>query len=295
LNRSTYQEGAHAAEVLRRAVGVVPQVERRITPRGSVAAFYWRTPRLTHYELEASDEVILALHTGGSRSVRTRTPRGWSDWTSAPGQLHIIPDRHAAAFKPDGRLEFVSLHFGADRLASLIGAGSKSSSSALPFRFAFDDPFARSCVRALCSELHDPKELGTLFTDSLTDTLCLHLLRSSAALLPAQAPMPSRIARARDRIQASVATGVSLQDLAMEAGMSRFHFAREFREITGEPPHRYLTRCRIEQAKRLLRSRDASVADIALQVGYSSQSHFTAAFRSHLGRTPLQYRAAPED
>lgn len=294
MSRSTYQEGAHAAEVLRRAVGVVPQVERRATPRGSLAAFYWRTPRLTHYELEASDEAILALHTGGSRTVRTRTPDGWSDWTSAPGQLHIIPDRHAAAFKPDGRLEFVTLHFGADRLANLIGSGSKPSLS-LPFRFAFDDPFARSCVRALCEELRDPKELGTLFTDSLTDTLCLHLLRTSAALVPAQAPMPSRIARARDRIQASIATGVSLQELASEAGMSRFHFAREFRTVTGEPPHRYLTRCRIEQAKLLLKSRDSSVADIALQVGYSSQSHFTAAFRGHLGRTPLQYRASPED
>lgn len=293
MNQSACLEGAHAADVLRRAVGVVPQVQRRATQRGSLAAFYWRTPRLSHYELDASDEIILALHTGGSRTVRTRIPGGWSDWTSAPGQMHIIPARHAAAFKPDGRLEFVTLHFGADRLANLIGSDA-ARTALLPFRFAFDDAFARSCVRSLCDELRDPREHGTLFVDSLTDTLCLHLLRSSVDLTLSQAPMPSRIARARDRIEASIASGISLQELAVEAGMSRFHFAREFRDATGEPPHRYLTRCRIEHAKTLLRKRDLPLVEVSLSVGYSSQSHFTAAFRSHVGRTPLKYRAAPD-
>ena len=294
MNLSTQPARTSASEVLRRAVGVTPKVQRCATPRGSLDAYYWRTPWLSNYELESSDEIILALHTGGSRTVRTRTPGGWSNWTSGPGQLHIIPARHSAAFKPDGKLEFVTLHFGTERLANLLGRQANRTVT-LPFRFAFDDPFANACIRTLCEELRRPSEHGSLFVESLSDTLCLHLLRTSPPPEEHSAPMPSRIARARERIEASVATGISLEELASDAGTSRFHFARLFRDAVGEPPHRYLTRCRIEQAKKLLRRSELTLADIALSVGYSSQSHFTAAFRGLLGRTPRQFRASSHD
>ena len=294
MNPSACLGAAHAADTLRKAVGVPPVVQSRKTERGSLAAFYWRTPWLSTYELERADEVILALHTGGSRTVRTRTRTGWSEWASAPGQLHVIPAGHHAAFKPDGRLEFVTLHFQWERLRDLIGA-DRARGISLPFRFAFDDPFARGCIRTLCEELRHPSEYGSLFVDSLSDTLWLHLLRSAGICDEQAAPAPAGIARARKKIEASIADGVSLDDLAAEAGMSRFYFARAFRDAVGEPPHRYLTHCRIERAKELLRRKDLSLAEVALTVGYSNQSHFSAAFRGLLGRTPRQFRVAPDD
>lgn len=291
----SYPAGATpAAEALCRAVGVSPRVQGRVTPRGTLDAFYWRTPWLSNYELEQSDEVILALHTGGSRTVRTLTQKGWSDWMSAPGQLHVIPAKHRASFKPDGRLEFVTLHFGQDRLDNLIRC-EKGLPISPSFRFAFDDAFARSCVRTLCEELRQPREFGSLFVDSLADALFLHLLRLPADRHERTAVLPRRISRACEKIEASIAHGVSLEALATEAGMSRFHFARAFREAVGEPPHRYLTRCRIERAKTLLRNQELPLAEIALIVGYSSQSHFTTAFRSLLNCTPRQFRASRGD
>ena len=289
-----YDGSAPASNTLRKAVGVSPLVQNIDTERGSLAAFYWHTPWLTSYELERSDEVILSLHTGGSRTVRTRTKTGWSDLVSTPGRMAIIPAGQLYAFKPDGRLEFVTLHFRLEQIGELIGV-DKAQAASLPFRFAFDDPFARACVRKLCEELRSMGEHGSLFIDSLSDALWLHLLRSSGDCDERVLNAPVGISRARDKIEASIASGVSLADLAEEAGMSRFYFVRAFHDAVGEPPHRYLTRCRIERAKELLRRKDMALVDIALSVGYSSQSHFSAAFRSLVGRTPRQFRVAPDD
>lgn len=281
-----------AAEALRRATGVAPRVNSRQTERGALNAFYWRTPWLSSYDLDNADEVILALHTGGSRCVRTRVKNGWSDWSSAPGQLHVIPARHTATFKPDGRLEFVSLHFSRERLAKLIGRES-ASSTCLPFRFAFDDAFARNCVTTICDELRDPREHGSLLVDSLMDALWCHLLRGEPARERDVRSIPNGIARARDRIEESLADGVTLDELAAEAGISRYYFARAFRDAVGEPPHKYLTRRRIEKAKSLLLSSDMDLSELALSVGFSSQSHFSSAFRKMVGQSPRQYRVGP--
>jgi AraC family transcriptional regulator len=98
------------------------------------------------------------------------------------------------------------------------------------------------------------------------------------------------IARICERIEESLGNGVSLDELAREAGSSRFRFARAFREATGLPPHRYLTLRRIERAKELLLGTDQSLIEIALATGFGSQSHFTASFREAVGVTPKRYR-----
>ena len=281
-----------AAEALRKAIGVAPLVRSRQTTRGALNAFYWRTPWLGSYDLNNADEVILALHTGGSRSVRTRVKNGWSDWSSTPGQLHVIPARHTATFKPDGRLEFVSLHFSRERLADLIG-NEKASTASLPFRFAFDDAFARNCVTTICDELRDPREHGSLLVDSLMDALWCHLLRSDLKTQIYTPSIPSGIARAKERIEESLTDGVALDELAQDAGISRFYFARAFRDAVGEPPHKYLTRRRIEKAKKLLLSSDTALSELALSVGFSSQSHFSSVFRKLVGQSPRQYRINP--
>jgi AraC family transcriptional regulator len=284
---------APAVEVLRKAVGVAPEIQgNKAGGTAAASAYVWRTPRLSTYELGSADEVILALHTGGSRNVRTRVRGGWSDDISLPGHLHLIPNGVATAYKPEGWLEFASIHFSRDRLGAL--AERDGSKILVPHRFAFHDQFASGCISALFDELRAPREFGSLFVDSLLDALSLHLMRPSA-------PVPSRIEaretlspgilnRVRDRIDASLESGISLDELAAEAGLSRFHFARAFRDATGQPPHGYLTQCRIERAKALLLNTELSLADIALAVGFSSQSHFSTTFRGRVGQTPRSFR-----
>jgi len=91
-------------------------------------------------------------------------------------------------------------------------------------------------------------------------------------------------------IEERVADDIPLATLAELARLSPYHFSRSFKHSFGMPPHRYHANRRIEQAKRLLANRELSVTAIALDVGFSETSTFTAAFHKLTGQTPSRYR-----
>jgi AraC family transcriptional regulator len=91
-------------------------------------------------------------------------------------------------------------------------------------------------------------------------------------------------------IEEHVADDIPLATLAELARLSPFHFCRSFKEAFGMPPCRYHANRRIERAKQLLTNRELSVMAIALDVGFSDTSTFTAAFHRLTGQTPSRYR-----
>src|ERR1700682_2852356 len=91
-------------------------------------------------------------------------------------------------------------------------------------------------------------------------------------------------------IEEHVADDIPLATLAEMARLSPFHFCRSFKRSFGMPPHRYHANRRIERAKQLLANRELSVTAIALDIGFSETSTFTAAFHRLTGETPSHYR-----
>lgn len=83
---------------------------------------------------------------------------------------------------------------------------------------------------------------------------------------------------------------ISLEKVADRVGMSYSYFSRTFKLSMGISPNTYIVARRIERAKELLGSSNSSIADIALQVGFASQSHFTTMFRRLTGMTPKIFR-----
>ncbi len=83
---------------------------------------------------------------------------------------------------------------------------------------------------------------------------------------------------------------LSLDDLAQDAMVSKYHFLRVFSRVTGVTPGRFLSAVRLEEAKRLLVSTSFNVADISARVGYSSTGSFTRRFTESVGLSPTQYR-----
>jgi AraC-like DNA-binding protein len=94
----------------------------------------------------------------------------------------------------------------------------------------------------------------------------------------------------KDYIEDNLAEELAIANLAALVPMSQFHFARAFKTLVGEPPHRYILQRRIERAKVLLKVTRLSSAEIAYQVGFSNPSHLSAQFRKLLGVTPKQFR-----
>jgi AraC-like DNA-binding protein len=84
---------------------------------------------------------------------------------------------------------------------------------------------------------------------------------------------------------------ITVDDMAQTAGLSKFHFTRVFRDLTGLTPGRFLSALRIHAAQRLLTSTELSVADITTRIGYSSVSTFSVKFKSAVGVAPTVYRA----
>jgi AraC family transcriptional regulator len=99
-----------------------------------------------------------------------------------------------------------------------------------------------------------------------------------------------RLRRAVEYIDAHLSEPVTLADLASSTGLSRMHFAAQFRVATGMRPHEYLLRRRIDRAQQLLREPTATVIDTALSVGFHTQAHFSAVFKRFVGATPRRWR-----
>ncbi len=85
---------------------------------------------------------------------------------------------------------------------------------------------------------------------------------------------------------------LSLEEISKKAGMSKYHFLREFKRYTGHTVVKYINILRCEYAKRLLRSSEMSVGDIAVSCGYENQSYFSKTFKVYTGILPSKFRAS---
>ena len=158
-------------------------------------------------------------------------------------------------------------------------------------RYAAVDPFLREIGEELRGELRcdGPSEP---YLQSLAAIIAVHLVRHYCAAPIAGAPaLPSgKLARVQAYISAHFDEAIALRRLAAVAHLSAFHFARLFKRTTGQPPHLYITARRIERAKELLSSGAIPLADVAVRVGFQTQSHFTTVFHQHTGQTPRMFR-----
>src|SRR5690606_32758578 len=88
-----------------------------------------------------------------------------------------------------------------------------------------------------------------------------------------------RLARVVEFMTMHFAESLSLDRLAREAGISKFHFAHLFRSRTGMTPHGFLVQLRMDAARRMLTTTDLTVSEIAASCGYANAAHFGAAFQ----------------
>lgn len=135
---------------------------------------------------------------------------------------------------------------------------------------------------------------GSLYAETLAVGFTLHLLSRYSVAKP-KIPLPrgklnnSQLRTVIDFIQSHLVENVSLLELANQANVSTFHFARQFRATVGLPPHQFVLRQRIQRSLALIKARKLPLAQIAVESGFHDQAHFTHAFRKVLGITPAMY------
>jgi AraC family transcriptional regulator len=137
---------------------------------------------------------------------------------------------------------------------------------------------------------------GPLAAESLANVLAIQLLRE--VLAPRRPGHGRDGALPRGRLRAVVeyveehlGAGPTLGQMAEVAGLSAYHFARQFRAATGLPPYQYVLARRVERARHLLQGvGDLSLTEVAVRAGFADQSQFTRHFKRLLGVTPGQFR-----
>jgi AraC family transcriptional regulator len=161
-------------------------------------------------------------------------------------------------------------------------------------RLFFDDDGIWQTVLKLKAQIGGADAGGRLYAEALGAVLAHEIIRldAGAAVLPGRrgglAGWQQR--RIVEFIEEHLADDLPLAALASLAQLSPYHFAREFKRSFGVPPHRYHSNRRIERARALLANPKASVAEVALEVGFSGSSAFAATFRRATGQTPTDYR-----
>lgn len=140
-----------------------------------------------------------------------------------------------------------------------------------------------------------------LFEQQLTDLLTYQLqqqrhVAEAVRRLPAvkssvRTQLYRQLSRALDAIHASPESVVGLEELAVEACMSKYHFLRLFRWAYGHSPHQYMQTLRIDRACKALTTKDTTVAELADLLGFSDSQSFTRLFTQRKGVSPTRYRA----
>jgi AraC family transcriptional regulator len=169
--------------------------------------------------------------------------------------------------------------------------GEESPSTALKSHVVTDDTRVAALVQCIYEEILGGCSSGKLYGESLSLALMSYAWKRYASSHPQVRTMRSglstpKLRRVLDCILANLASDLSLNVLAELVDLSPRHLCRSFKRATGTSLYQYILKERIERSKALLRIGNTSVAEVALSVGFSSQSHFADAFRKHTGTTP---------
>ena len=236
----------------------------------------------------APDRYIVAV---ALRPVRARFGRGSNlvvDGILHAGTIHVTEPGQLAEAEFFAPCDFIHFHVAADYLHEWHRgtAGSEARSlHDLVVRDALAGPLARTLVST--PDGGDPR-----YIQSVGQTILMRALASRPGQ-PRVGVLPKwRLRRVQEHVAVNLAEPISLAELAGVAGLSRMHFAAQFKVATGCRPHEFLLQYRIEAAKRMLTETNDPLVEVALNVGFQTQSHFSTVFKRLVGETPARWQRA---
>jgi AraC-like DNA-binding protein len=217
------------------------------------------------------------------------------DGVAVPGTLHVTEPNLSARCLFKGSYDTLHLHVPNDLIAEWAREMPGCRTAVLgAIGRVTRDPTAERLGRALLAAEQIGGSLGQLYVESIgiaTVARLLALTNQDRSDRPKVAELAKwRLKRTIEYIEAHLADSVSLGDMAAASGLTRMHFAAQFRAATGLRPHEYLLRRRIERGQELLASAGLSVVEVALSVGFQTQAHFTSVFSRFVGQPPHAWR-----
>ena len=265
--------------------------------KDSIVASRWiddRTAARAERSTVPADRYVIGV---ALRPVRIKLGRGTQatfDGIMPSGMVHVTEPGQAVEAEFFTPCDFIHFHIAADALhdrQAASAAGSLSDGDGGERRRLRDLLVRDDLAAQLSRTLTDVQDGGDpLYAQSVGQTILMRVL-ALRPTSPRVGALPKwRLRRVQEHLAANISEPITLRDLAEAAGLSRMHFAAQFRVATGCRPHDYLLQQRIEQAKQMLASTDVPLVEVALSVGFQTQSHFSTVFKRLAGDTPGRWQ-----
>ena len=257
--------------------------------------------RWRHSDAEVSTHdpaaVAVVVNLSNCQRVEYRDNGVWRSQPFSIGSFTVVDPELGAALAIRGEADVLQLHMPLTAVADAVGG---SRVPRIPARFQATDVAVERCAMQAIAAVRTGEAAHRLLLSQLTQDL-------GAALIGAPSPdrtstrgglSPTALRRVRELIEARVAaaalSSLTLRELAQQANLSEFHFARQFRSTVGTSPYAYVLDRRLRFARALILCSELPVKDVASRAGFRSPAHFGAAFRRWMGVSPgaLQQAAA---
>jgi len=254
-------------------------------------AFELSVPALTYHRLVAvrrpPDELELSFD-----GVKRHHP-------SPAGSITLVPAGNPAWARSSGHKDELHVFLEAGVVARVAAEAFDLDPARLtiPPLDGLRLPHLLAAMAAADAELTAGGVGGRLASESLANLLAVHLIRHVSAPRQPTRRRDGALSRAKLRavveyIEEHLEGDLTLERMAAVAHLSAYHFTRQFKIATGQPPHQYVIAHRVERAQQLLQQHpDLSLAEVAACTGFSDQSHFSHHFKRLIGVTPGRLRA----
>lgn len=256
-----------------------PRIEMRTLEPGTI-------------RFEAPVDHCLSIHAGPDARISCRREAGQA--LATRGQLNLVPIGGYDECQQEDLSSAIELHLPSSlvRLAALEMGLNPDRASLLP-RFCFRDPQLEHIAWALAAERSAGEESSRLYRESLGVALAVRLMSAygtPGSIVRDAGLSPKQLARVQEWIESHLAREVSLHHLARIAGLSVSHFCVLFKRSMHVSVHEYVIRRRVERARTLLLSTELPGSEVALEAGFSHQSHMARCMRRVLGMAPSEIR-----
>ena len=271
-------------------------------PLVTSAPLAWQGVQVEQYSLGPMElpahhrqhHVLMVYQTAGVVHVQQRRGRRLQEGTFQTNDLGLYPGGEYGRIGWDARADNIQLLIDDAHLEQVARQGLDLARFSLHEAFRFADPFLAQLGRQLLAAAGRQHALGLLYVESLTNTLCHHLIEHHADHAPRPAPgralSGAVLARIDAYLEAAADEAVTLETLASLANLSVFHFARLFKAARGVSPYQYVLHGKICRAQALLRAGELPLAAISDALGFASPASFAAAFKRAVGRSPQKFQ-----
>jgi AraC family transcriptional regulator len=243
----------------------------------------------------------LIMVAAGSICVEYRALNVNKRFFAGPGSVTIWPAEHesrpaswTSQHIDGGTTEMLRVQLDMLALERLVPENDPVANLRLVQQSGIEDPALASLMRLMEADVAAGCPTGKLYGEALSLALAAHVAgRYSTGTIdtpPRDGLGQSALTRVLDYIRANLGRDLTITELAAVAHMSPHHFSLRFKRSVGVAPHQWVVRTRVREARRLLRVRSMPLAQVALSLGFASQSHFTDTFRRLTGTTPKRYQ-----